>query len=377
MLHFYKSAVKNLQYSKTFSLYKHAATLSRDAVVYSQYADFSLDASYANTKATLLPNSFNTSDITLSDTFDIFNKKAYLVDAIASDVKVNKFLLQHKKEQLFSTLVTMVALYHTQKQKLQRNQKLYNEQKMLYDKLFILQTHGAISKLDLLRFKNTLTQLQTKIVQQKNEIVKMQKQLHLYAPKQAIPDLDRSVKTSKKQFLLQNPQLQANKALTERIVSQSKALQYNYLPDLSAGVGYQKLGDPTSYGDNYSFTLALHIPLNKADQKEAEALRTKALSQESHSSDLKIQRENKYIALLQNYKSNQQQLEILRANLHDYQESQKIVKAAFLKHYVDFNTYLQVLTQNLHIQEQIITLEQQKARSATLLNGIGSGAIYE
>jgi len=377
VINFYKSAVQNLQYDKAYSLYKQSATLSKDALVYSQYADLSLDASYTNTKAKLLQNSFNTSDIAISDTLDIFNKKSYLIDAIASDIKSQRYLLQNKKEQLFHTLVSMIALYHALNQKIMLNQQLYDEQKSLYDKLFILQEHGAISKLDLLRFKNTLTQLQTKIIRQKNNLAKMDKQLNLYAPKQNIPNLDSKIRYSKKLFLSHNPLSNANEAMAEKSLAEAKALGDNYLPELTVGMAYQKLDDPTSYGNNYSFNLALHIPLNSSDQKEAEALKAKALSQESHKIELQLQRENQYIALLQNYESANKQLQVLQSNLNDYIQSQQTVKAAFVKQYVDFNSYLQVLSQTLHIQEQIIDLQQQRNQNATFINSIAAGVLYE
>jgi len=377
IINFYKSAVQNLQYDKAYSLYKQSATLSQDALVYSQYADLSLDASYTNTKAKLLQSSFNTSDISISDTFDIFNKKSYFIDAIASDIKSQRYLLQNKKEQLFQTLVSMIALYHALNQKIMLNQKLYDEQKSLYDKLFILQEHGAISKLDLLRFKNTLTQLQTKIIRQKNNLAKMDKQLNLYAPKQNIPNLDSKIRYSKKSFLSHNPLSNANEAMAEKSLAEAKALGDNYLPELTVGMAYQKLDDPTSYGNNYSFNLALHIPLNSSDQKEAEALKAKALSQESHKIELQLQRENQYIALLQNYESANKQLQVLQSNLNDYIQSQQTVKAAFVKQYVDFNSYLQVLSQTLHIQEQIIDLQQQRNQNATFINSIAAGVLYE
>ena len=377
VINFYRSAVQNLQYDKAYSLYKQSAIFSQDALVYSQYANLSLDASYANTKAKLLQSSFATSEIGLSDTLDIFNKKSYLIDAISSEIKAQKFLLQSKKEQLFHTLISMIALYHALNQKIILNQRLYNEQKSLYNKLFILQEHGAISKLDLLRFKNTLIQLQTKIIRQKNDFSKMKKQLNLYAPKQNIPNLDTQIRYSKKLFLSRNPQTKANKAMAEQLLAQAKAFKHNYLPELTIGMAYQRLDDPTSYGNNYSFNLALHLPLNSSNQKEAESLKVKALSQKSHNIELQLQRENQYITLLLNYESANNQQQILQSNLNGYIQSQKTVKAAFLKQYIDFNSYLQVLTQTLHIQEQIIDLQQQKNQNATLINSIASGVIYE
>lgn len=374
---FYKSAIVNLQYNKTYSLYKRSATLSQDAIFDSQYANFNINTSYIYTKAKTLKNHFNTSNISLNDKIDLFNKKSYLIKAITFGVKVKKFLLDSKKEQLFNALVSMISLYHATNKKIILNKKLYGEQSFIYKKLYILQLHGAISTLDLLRFKNLLTTSQTKIIRQENELLKMKKQLNLYAPNQPIPHLNSHIKYSKKQFLLQNPSLKVNEAMTDKLIAQANAYSHNYLPKLTIGIAYQKVNDPTANGNNFDFNIALHIPLNSGNFRKAEALKVSALNQESKNTVFKLQREKEYIILYQNYKNAQEQLLVLKANLVDYKQSKKIVKTAFLKQFIDFNNYLQVLTQTLYIQEKIINLRSQVNLNVTLINYIASGVIYE
>ena len=377
VINFYRVAVQNLQYDKVFTSYKKSATFSQDAIIQSRYADISLDASYSATKAKTLQNHFNTTDIAINDNFDVFNKKSYEIEAISLEIQKEKFLLASKKEQLFHALISMITLYNSSSLKINLNQKLYEEQSLLYNKLSLLQSHGAVSTLVLLRFKNTLTQLQTKIIRQKNKLLKMKKQLNLYAPNQTIPKLNATLTTTKEQFLSHNPQAEANELMADKALVQSQALKHNYYPELSAGVAYQFLDDPTAYGDNYSASIALHIPLNSSDFKESEALQVDALSQKSKTVALKIQRENEYISLTQDYQSAKEQLSILQTNLDDYKKSESTIKTAFLKQFVDFNSYLQVLTQTLQIQEQMIDLDAQAKQSATLVNAIASGFIYE
>jgi len=60
-----------------------------------------------------------------------------------------------------------------------------------------------------------------------------------------------------------------------------------------------------------------------------------------------------------------------------YAKSEKSIKDAYLKQYVDFNTYLQVLTESLSVKEQMIALRYQKDLEATIVNTIASGKIYE
>ena len=162
-----------------------------------------------------------------------------------------------------------------------------NEQKDIYDKLEKLQQKGAMTSIDLLRFKNQLTSLKMTIMNQENEILKMKKQLHLYAPNQKIPTLKSSkLLYSEKDFLKQNPQLNFNNTEAQKLLVQAKGLDYSYLPDITAGATYQQNSDPTSYGNNYSFTVGLQIPINSGNFKESQALKVKAFSLKSQNFEL-------------------------------------------------------------------------------------------
>ena len=377
VISFYKDTIKTLSYDKTYSLYKQSNKLSQEGISYSRYANFSFDASYADTKAKTLNDPFHTVDISLYDNIDIFGKKSYQITSLALDVKAQKSLLDIQKEQLFNSLVDMIAFYYVTKEKRLLNEKLYSEQKIIYNKLHKLQLQGSLSNLDLLRFKNTLTALQTKLLNQKNEIQKMKNQLNLYAPNKKIPYLESKLRYTKNDFLSKNPHSKLNKIEADKLLVQAKSLHDNYLPELTVGVAYQDINDPTSYGNNYNFTIGIHMPINSGDFKEDEALKVNALSKRSKAIEYKLQRKNEYIKRFQDYQSALEQLKILNDNLTDYKKSEKTIKVSFLKQYVDFNTYLQVLTQALDVKERIIDLKYQADVQATILNNISSGVIYE
>lgn len=378
---FYKDAVQTLQYEKSYKLYAQANKTSQSGVTYSKYANFSVDASYSNTHTKHLPISsgnFNTSDISLSDSIDLFGKNNFKIESLRLDRKATKAQLNEKKEKLFIALANLVTLYNKTSQELQLHKKFLNEQEEIYKKLTLLGQNGDITKLDVLRFKNTLTTLKTKIVSQKQELLKMKKQLSLYAPEQAIPLLDTlKVLLSKEAFMSHNPQATLNSLNAQIIATEAKGMNNTYLPTVDVDVAYQKLDDPTSYGDNYSVGLRLHVPLNSGDFKEAEALKVQALSKNSQTISYKIQRENEYIGHLQAYQNAFMQLAILQKALPDYEESEKSIKDAYLKQYVDFNTYLQVLKQVLEVKKQMITMQESKNLEATIINTLASGSIYE
>ena len=131
MTSFFNTTLENLQYDKTYSLYKQSNKISKSAITYSQYANFSADASYLITKAKLLNNSFNTTDISLRDTIDLFGKNNYKIITLNLDKESKKSALNLKKEQLFIYLVNMITLYHRISEQLLLHKNLYNEQKKI------------------------------------------------------------------------------------------------------------------------------------------------------------------------------------------------------------------------------------------------------
>ena len=378
MIDFYKETASTLQYNKGYLLNTKANQLTQSGVTYSRYANFSLNADYGKTNAQGLTNVFDTTNVAFNNTLDLFGKNSYKIDALALDMKSQKSLLNIQKEQLFISLVNMIALYHTTIEKHALYKSVLHKQKDIYDKLEKLQQKGAISHIEVLRFKNQLTSLKMTLVNQENEILKMKKQLHLYAPNQKIPTLKSSkLLSSEKEFLMQNPQLNFNNTEAQKLLVQAEGLEHSYLPNVTIGAAYQQLGDPTSYGDNYAFTVGLQIPINSGNFKETQALKVKALSLKSKNRQYQIERKSEYTIRYQDYINALEQLKVLHTSLDDYKKSEKTMRRAYLRQYVDFNTYLQVISQLLHIKEQVIDLKFKKALEVTTLNTIASGEIYE
>ena len=381
MTSFYKTALQNLQYDKSYTLYKKANKTSQSAVTYSKYANFSLDGAYSKTYAQYLPTSsgsFNTTDISLHDTLDLFGKNNYKIQTLRLDVKSKKKKLSLKKEQLFISLVNMVALYSKTQMQLKIHQELYKKQQKIYVKLEGLAKNGDITTLDILRFKNTLTTLQTKIVAQTQELAKMKAELHLYAPNQSIPRLTQTqLLYTKKDFLAHNPQAAINSLDAQKLLAASQGMNKRYIPNVTVGISYEKLDDPTAYGDNHSFDVAVQMPLNGGNFKDAEALKVAALSRQMQSVEYKIQRKNEYIRHYQAYVNAKNQLAILEKSLKDFKQSEVTIEQAYLKQYVDFNTYLQVLKQALDVKNQIIAMQTTEYLEATIINAIASGKVYE
>ncbi len=381
MTGFYKAALKHLQYNKVYALHDKANQISQRAVTYSKYANFGADIAYSKTYAKLLPTApgrFGTTDFVLHDTIDLFGENDYKIRTLRLDTKVKKSRLNLKKEQLFIALANMVALYNQTVAQLKIRQALYSREHKIYKKLAMLEKSGNITEIELLRFKNTLTALQTGIVAMKQERSNMQAQLKLYAPDQNIPKLiETKIVYGKKDFLRHNPQATINALDAQKLFTASKGKQNRYMPTLDVSAAYQRLGDPTSYGDNHAFGVALHLPLNGGDYQEAEALKVAALGKETERIEAKIQREQAYIKYCQAYQNAKQQLDVLERSRRDFEKSEAAIQKAYLKQYVDFNTYLQVLQQLLDVKEQIAAMKTKEALQATIINAIASGKVYE
>lgn len=378
IIDFYKKAVSTLQYKKEFVLHKKANSLSKEGLNKSRYENFSFSVDYTKTKVISLSKPFGTTNITFSDDLDIFNKNGYKITLLALDIKSKKYLLNIQKEKLFISLANMVAIYDKALDELSLYKKVLKKQKKIFSKLKKLEKIGAISSLEILRFKNELISLELAKTNQENEIAKMKKELNLYAPKEPIPILkEEKLNYHKKDFLKNNPYVKLNNIEVKKLLTKAKGLKESFLPDVSGGVTYQQNGDPTSFGNNYSFFVNLKIPLNMGNSKEIEAIKTKALSLKSKNISYQIERKTEFISRYQDYISASKQLKILQNSLKEFEKSKKNIENAYLKHYIDFNVYYQTFMQELNMKRDIIKLRYEKRLQAAILNAVGLGAIYE
>jgi len=375
---FYQEANNNIAYDKTYSLYKKSNQLSQGSIESSQYANFSADVGYARTRAKLLRNGFNTTDFSLTDTLDVFGKNSYKIEMLQLDLKSKKASLALQKEQLFIALANMIAMYHQTKEQEALYQDIFDKEDKIYKKLQMLEKNGAVTQLDVLRFNNRLNAFESKIVFFENQSKKMEKQLKLYAPNQPIPLLDSSnTIASKEMFLAHNPRCEMNSFNADKQMVKAKGIEKRYSPMLTTGVAYQQIDDPTSFGNNYSLNIGIHIPLNQGDKREAEALKASAMSSRTKSIEYRLQRENEYILRYQSYLNAQSQLDVLSNSLENYEKSEESITEAYFKQYVDLNTYLQVVRDSLGVKEQMIALQYQRDLEKTIVNAIALGKIYE
>ncbi len=345
----------------------------------SRFANFAVDAGYSNTKADRLPDSFNTTNISFNDTIDLFGKNSYAIDELALRLKEKKALLNIQKEKLFTSLVDMISAYRQMSEQLVLHTEFYAKQQDMLEKLSKLNSLGAVSEMDILRFKNSMTVLKTQIIGEKNEIEKMRKQLRAYTANKPIPMMkeDASLHCTKDQYILTDSNTKLNDIAALQLIKRSKSLSHSSLPLLVAGTSYQKIDDPTANGDNYSFNVSINIPIDSGSFEQSEALRVESLSVKANDIKYKVERENEYIQRVQTLTNAAQQLQTLQQSLDDYIKSETVIQKAFLKKYVDFNTYIQVVSQTLSVKEQIIKMKYVKNRETTILNAIASGVIYE
>ncbi len=164
VVNFYKSALQTLKYNQTYDLYKKSNTLEKKAVTYNRFANFSLDGGYTYTKADRLNNPFNTSNVSFNDTIDLFGRSSYKVEELALNLKAKDTVLKIQKESLFTFLIDMIGAYGQTKEQLSLHMTLLDEQQSIFNKLQLLNSSGAVSTMDMLRFKNSLTLLKTQII---------------------------------------------------------------------------------------------------------------------------------------------------------------------------------------------------------------------
>ena len=374
---FYHKALDTLVLKKQLTLEREAARLRQEAIASRRYGAFRLDAAYSDTRADLLPHHFETIDIALTDNLDLFNKKRYAIASAALDLRAKKSQLDSIRERLFRSLVAMIASYRAADAKWRFAATLYREEAAIYRELRALRRQGGVSDTDLWRFKNSLVLLKTKIIAQKAIVRKMRRSLRLYAPDEKIPALERALRYSRKAFCAFNPRALGKKIEADQSKIAAKALHDRYLPEFHISVGYEKLGDPTSYGDNYSLGIGMQMPLNRGDLKESEALRLRALRMQSELGRYDLQRAQEYITLAQDIQSAQKQMKLLEQNFRAWLKHRARMKNAYLKRLIDFNSYEQVLAQTLLLQERIVDLRYRSRKEATILNGVASGKIYE
>lgn len=378
LLLYYNDVIKTMHINKQLTLEERANTLRIQAQETSRFTNFGADINAGKTNAKLLPDTFTVIDMSLSDTLDIFNKNQYTIQTLHLDFLESKTLLSLQKEQLFISLVDMIAAYRKTKALFALHQTLYRRQTALKEKLQKAYKAGGLPKTELNRFITTLALFQSRIIQERENIHSMRAQLKLYAPHLQIPYLSSdTLTTNQKEFVEADPAVALNTIQSKKAQVRSDAIDHEWLPDAYVAVTQQFDDDPTANGDNYTFSAGLHMGFDGGNQKRSEASKVMALKISDQKVSLLIKRKQHYLSLKNRYIRAKKQRNALLSVNSKADQNLKAIEKAYTKNYIDFTTYLQTLHEMLSLQENLIESKYEMLQSATTLNTLSQGAIYE
>lgn len=378
IVEYVKTAQKRLALEDQIQMINKEKNLKVLAQKIQNFANFSADIQYTQTKDQFLPNHFRTIDFSLSDNIDIFNKNSLIIEKLYLEAEKSKYLIWQKKEQLFLSLVEMIATYHRLNKLLTLHHQFYNEQKEILAKLTEACKAGAIPKIECERFANALALFHGSIVQEEELVKNLRQRLNLYVPNQPIPKFDKEpIGADISNFIKQNPLLKYKNIESQITNKEAEFIKKGWLPDAVIGTMYQQNNDPTANGNNYSFFAGLHINFDGGFEKQAEALKVESLRSKSDTISLKIKERERYLNYLGKIKAAERKEKILKQALHRALLTMQRIKIAYLKHYIDFNSYLQTLQSLLSIQEEEIDALITKQKNIVILNTLSRGKIYE
>jgi len=378
MISFYKDAVKNLQYNDSHKLYKQSNSLSVESKKTARFENLSADILYGSTKSKLLNNSFSTTDITITDTMDIFGKVRDDILILQLKFEQNHLLLQMQKEKLFISLVDMVLAYRKTDAILKLHKSIYKEQDDFKKKLYLAVKAGGKPEIEYERFRNILSLIKNKIIQEESVIDSMKSSLKLYAPDCDIPDIDNTLlDASQDQFLSRNLELKYNDIEAKKSIARSVKLKREWLPNAVLGVSKQFNNDPTANGDNYTLSAGLHISFNGGNFKSIEASRVKALAVKSQRKNIETAQKMNFLRMFKEYTSSKNSMEMLTTTLKSSKETLSTMQKAYLKHYRDLNNYIQTIKEFITIKEAFYSAKYKNIKNSLILNNLSKGTIYE
>lgn len=258
------------------------------------------------------------------------------------------------------------------------HEHFYQQQSTVLEQLRTGVKSGSFPRMDAGRFADALSTLEVQIIKEHRSIEMMKAQLALYAPGQPVPSpSDENVSADVQSFIESSPQLRYTTLHARALSAQASGTAKQWHPDLVAGAAYQFNDDPTANGDNYSFNAGIHFGFGGGLGDNAEAARIAALQANLETRRQRVEAQQQYLSLRSAYDTAAHLLEVLKSALCSAEKNAKIIQKAYLKHYVDFNAYLQTMQQLLSLQEQQIEARYQSIRSTQVLNALSQGAIYE
>jgi outer membrane protein TolC len=378
VISFYKSALKTLSYENTYTLQIQSEKLTIEAKKMRRFINLNGGVLYGYTKAKLLHDHFNNTDIGLSDTIDIFGKSADYIQLIQLQMKANRFLLQIKKEQLFLALTEMIVAYRMSEEKWEVSRKVYQEQNHLLEKMRIAEKAGKLPAIELSRFENNLALLNVKMNQEKQIIDTMKGQLLLYGKGHAIPHIRmHTLQSDLKNFLSHSPQMKLNDNQATQSLESINKLKHSWIPDAVIGANQVYNDDPTDSGNHYTLSVGLTMSFDGGMSNDIESQKVNALRIQSQSKELEVQRTIQYLTWKNMYTASKKSFYALKKTLANTSATLKNIKTAYLKHYIDFNSYLQTIQEDLATKNAEISEKYNMIKSTIILNTLSQGTIYE
>ncbi len=375
---FYKEALKTLSYQNIYTLQQKSRTLSIEAKKKQRYLNLDAGIMYGATNAKLLAHHFNNTDIGITDTIDIFGKSVEDIHLIQLKMKEDSLLLQVQKEKLFLSLVSMITAYRSSEEKLQLYQELYQRQYTLLEAVRSAVKAGTMPMLELNRLENIMALIEVQRDQEKQVVTMMKAQLKLYSPHHAIPQLSSpTIHSNLHRFLANSPQLKINDNRAKQSSQKIKQIEQSWMPDAIIGANQQFNNDPTNYGDNYTLNMGLSMHFDGGMTHDMERQKVTALRIKSQKKALEIERKAQYIAWKTQYQTAKRLFASLNKTLKDTTITLKNMRTAYLKHYVDLNTYLQTIKEGLSTHEAQINAKYIMIQNAVILNTLTRGMIYE
>lgn len=375
---FYRSALDTLETGKLAALELQRGDLAVSAAAIDRFSTLSLDLLYTYTHAKLLKDPFQTTDIVFSDTIDLFGKQRDSIEALRLESQGNLRVLDFQKQQLFTALTDLIVSYRKGEALYRLHDAFYQQQSSVLEDLRIGVKSGSFPRMDADRFADSLALLEVQITKERSSIDTMKAQLALYAPGHAIPSpAEANVSADEQSFVAHAPQLRYTALHARALTAQASGAAKQWRPDLVAGMAYQFNDDPTANGDNYAFNAGIHMGFGGGIGKSAEAAQVAALQANLQTTQQRIEVQQQYLVLHSDYDSAGHLLEVLEKAVHSAETNTETMQTAYLKHYVDFNAYLQTMQQLLSLKEQQIEARYQAIRSALLLNTLSRGEIYE
>lgn len=378
VISFYQSALKTLAYEDTYALQIQSEQLKIKGKKMRRFINVNAGVLYGYTKARLLPDHFNNTDISLTDTIDIFGKSADDIRLIQLQMKANTYLFQIKKEQLFLSLTEMIIAYRMSEEKWEINQKLYQEQYQFLEKIRIAEKAGKLPAIEVSRFENNLALLNTKINHEKQIIETMKGQLLLYGKGGPIPHVSIDVLQSDLQsFLSHSPQMKLNDNQATHSLESINKLKHSWIPDAVIGANQQYNDDPTNYGNNYTLSAGLTMSFDGGMSHDIESQKVNTLRIQSQNKELELQRTTQYLTWKNTYTASKKSFYALKKTLANTRKTMNNIKTAYIKHYIDFNSYLQTIQEDIATRNAEISQKYNMIKSTIILNTLSEGTIYE